>query len=69
MKSLSILLVKNVKTRPPSQDIDGDGVVGPTDYFVAKTFGKATNHGLSGWMLEIYCFDKLLWDLPENQHL
>ena len=23
-----------------SMDVDGDGVVGPTDYFVAKTFGK-----------------------------
>lgn len=32
------------------KDIDGDGVVGPTDYFVAKTFGKERqfNFGQSG---------------------
>lgn len=23
-----------------AKDVDGDGVVGPTDYFVAKTFAK-----------------------------
>lgn len=36
------LFAKRRAARVPdiSMDIDGDGVVGPTDYFVAKTFGK-----------------------------
>ena len=39
---LTSVFVAPVVYHASHEDIDGDGVVGPTDYFVAKTFAKVS---------------------------
>jgi hypothetical protein len=48
-KTTSALLAKRKKALVPheSYDLDGDGVVAPRDYFIAKMFDKGNKHALS----------------------